>query len=124
MTALPDIEIYFQGIADEALSAWLSLALSRPVAPSPRATGWSAVVNQLTLRMIPKAQGAWSALNLSPAAASPWADDEALATALSEAFPQARLRYADAPWREGEDVEAERFQDWRGGSWQPVLWKG
>lgn len=124
MTALPDIEVYFQGIADDALSPWLSGALDLTLAPRARASGWVATLDTLTLRVIPKAQGAWSALNLSPAKASPWADDEALAKALAEAFPSARLRYADAPWREGEDVDAERFNDWRGGRWHPVLWKG
>ena len=124
MTALPDIEVYFQGIADDALSPWLSGALGQALAPRARASGWVATLDTLTLRVIPKAQGAWSALNLSPATASPWADDEALAKALAEAFPSARLRYADAPWREGEDVDAERFNDWREGRWHPVLWKG
>lgn len=124
MTALSDIEVYFQGIADDALSPWLGSALEQPVAPRPRASGWIATLESLTLRVIPKAQGAWSALNLSPAAASPWANDEALAKALAQAFPSARLRFADAPWREGEDLDAERFQDWRAGSWHAVLWKG
>lgn len=124
MPELSDLEVYFQGIEDEALCAWLSAALGDTLAPKPRGAGGSAQQGGLTLRLTPRALGGWHALGLEPPSLTPWRTDQALGEALALAFPAAKLRYAAAPWAEGDALEADRFLEWQGQAWREIPWKG
>lgn len=124
MPELPDLEIYFQGIEDDALRGWLAEALGGALAPEPKGAGWAAQHGDLSLRLTARALGAWHALGIEPAALTPWATDQALGEALATAFPAAKLRYAAEPWAEGEALESDRFFEWQGQAWREIPWKG
>ena len=124
MPELPDLEVYFQGIEDQALSGWLGEALGRRLMPEPRNAGWSAQHGNLSLRVTTRALGPWHALGLEPSSLTPWGTDRALGEALATAFPSAKLRYAAEPWAEGEALETDRFLEWQGHGWREIPWKG
>lgn len=124
MPELSDLEVYFQGIEDDALRGWLSEALSRTLTFEPRGAGWYAQHGDLSLRLTARALGAWHALGLEPPSLTPWSTDQALGEALATAFPAAKLRYAAAPWAEGEALEGDRFLEWQGQGWREISWKG
>ena len=124
MPELPDLEVYFQGIEDQALCGWLGKALGRRLMPEPRSAGWSAQHGNLSLRLTTRALGHWHALGLEPSLLTPWGTDQALGEALATAFPSAKLRYAAEPWAEGEALETDRFLEWQGQGWREIPWKG
>ena len=90
MPELPDLEVYFQGIEDQALCGWLGEALGRRLVPEPRSAGWSAQQGNLSLRLTTRALGPWHALGLEPSSLTPWGTDQALGEALATAFPSAK----------------------------------
>jgi len=71
MPELPDLEIYFQGIEDDALRGWLGEALGGALAPEPKGAGWAAQHGDLSLRLTARALGPWHALGIDPAALTP-----------------------------------------------------
>ena len=87
MPELPDLEVYFQGIEDQALCGWLGQALGRRLVPEPRSAGWSAQHGNLSLRTTTRALATALACPWARAlVATPWGTDQAPRGGLATAF--------------------------------------
>lgn len=100
----PDIEIYIKDSNREAISAWLTAALTAPCEWQIKGRVSRCVCADIPVVWFEQAVGKWHSLLLE-STSTPWADDAECAQAAAT-YLQVNVRYAPGSWQEA-DGEAD-----------------